>query len=81
MVVKSDSQGNIDKVDLKSKVEKHKDDLGALMLTYPSTYGVYEEGVMDICDLVHQNGGQVYGFSSCIYPVYSFHLGTWTGRI
>lgn len=60
VVVKSDENGNIDIDDLKSKVDKHASNLAALMLTYPSTYGVYEEGVKDLCKLVHDNGGQVY---------------------
>jgi len=60
VVVKSDSDGNIDIEDLKAKAEKHKDHLAALMVTYPSTYGVFEEGVVEIIDTIHKYGGQVY---------------------
>ena len=60
VVVKSDEAGNIDIDDLKEKVEQHKDNLSALMITYPSTYGVFETGVVEICDVVHQAGGMVY---------------------
>jgi glycine dehydrogenase len=60
VTVKSDDKGNVDIEDLKSKAEKHKDKLAALMITYPSTYGVFEEGVVDIIDIVHGHGGQVY---------------------
>ena len=58
--VRCDVQGNIDIDDLKSKAEKHSKDLAALMITYPSTHGVFEEGVTAICDLIHLHGGQVY---------------------
>ncbi|MDB4690827.1 aminomethyl-transferring glycine dehydrogenase [Verrucomicrobia bacterium] len=58
--VQCDDQGNIDFEDLKAKVEQHADELAALMITYPSTHGVFEEGVRAICDLIHQHGGQVY---------------------
>ncbi|MBC8299414.1 MAG: aminomethyl-transferring glycine dehydrogenase subunit GcvPB, partial [Pelagibacterales bacterium] len=60
VVVSCDSHGNVDFEDLKNKVEKHKDNLAALMVTYPSTHGVFEEKIVDICELVHSNGGQVY---------------------
>ncbi|TNE28997.1 MAG: glycine dehydrogenase (aminomethyl-transferring) [Alphaproteobacteria bacterium] len=60
VVVKCDQNGNIDLDDLRAKAEKHKDDLAALMVTYPSTHGVFEEGIVDICDIVHDYGGQVY---------------------
>eukprot|EP00401_Gymnodinium_catenatum_P054575 CAMPEP_0117601206 /NCGR_PEP_ID=MMETSP0784-20121206/76903_1 /TAXON_ID=39447 /ORGANISM="" /LENGTH=196 /DNA_ID=CAMNT_0005403901 /DNA_START=388 /DNA_END=974 /DNA_ORIENTATION=+ len=60
VVVKSDDNGNIDIVDLKAKAEKNKDKLAALMITYPSTYGVFEEEVKEIIDIVHDYGGQVY---------------------
>lgn len=52
--------GYLDIVDLKAKAEKHKDNLAAFMVTYPSTYGVFESGVEEACDIIHQNGGQVY---------------------
>jgi len=55
-----DAEGNVDMADLKAKAEKHKDKLSALMVTYPSTHGVFEETIVDICDLIHANGGQVY---------------------
>jgi glycine dehydrogenase len=59
VVVKSDG-GIIDVKDLKEKAEKHKDDLAALMVTYPSTYGVFEEAIKEITDCIHGHGGQVY---------------------
>ncbi|MGA0996357.1 MAG: aminomethyl-transferring glycine dehydrogenase [Vulcanococcus sp.] len=60
VAVACDDQGNIDRSDLQAKVETHKDELAALMVTYPSTHGVFEEGIREICALVHQHGGQVY---------------------
>ncbi|TFH75740.1 aminomethyl-transferring glycine dehydrogenase [Gammaproteobacteria bacterium LSUCC0112] len=60
VVVACDDKGNIDVADLKVKVQQHKDNLAALMITYPSTHGVFEEAVKDICQLIHDNGGQVY---------------------
>jgi glycine dehydrogenase len=60
VVVKSDEHGNIDVADLKAKAAEHADNLAALMVTYPSTHGVYEESIVDICRIVHENGGQVY---------------------
>ena len=60
VVVRSDGQGNVDVDDLKAKAEEHKDRLAALMITYPSTHGVFEEAIPDICATVHANGGQVY---------------------
>ena len=60
VVVKCDDAGNIDVADLKAKAELHKDNLGALMVTYPSTHGVFEETIKDICDTVHAFGGLVY---------------------
>uniref|UniRef100_A0A672J184 glycine dehydrogenase (aminomethyl-transferring) n=1 Tax=Salarias fasciatus TaxID=181472 RepID=A0A672J184_SALFA len=59
-VVEVDKDGNIDLAHLKALVDKHKASLAAMMITYPSTFGVFEEHVGDICDLIHQNGGQVY---------------------
>ncbi len=58
--VNCDDKGNIDVVHMKSLVAKHADDLGALMITYPSTHGVFEEEIIEITDLIHANGGQVY---------------------
>jgi glycine dehydrogenase len=60
VVVKTDDQGNIDMADLKAQAEKHSANLGALMITYPSTHGVYEENVTEVCELIHAHGGQVY---------------------
>ncbi len=60
VVVKTDEKGNIDYADLKAQAEKHSDHLAALMITYPSTHGVYEDNVKDVCDLIHAHGGQVY---------------------
>jgi glycine dehydrogenase len=60
VTVKTCDNGDVDFEDLKAKVEKHSKDLAALMVTYPSTYGVFEEGILDICNLVHKHGGQVY---------------------
>jgi glycine dehydrogenase len=60
VVTKTDARGNIDVADLRAKAEAHKDDLAALMVTYPSTHGVFEESIREICDIVHQHGGQVY---------------------
>ncbi|MEB3282449.1 MAG: aminomethyl-transferring glycine dehydrogenase [Lyngbya sp.] len=60
VAVKCDSEGNIDINDLKTKAEKHGQNLAALMVTYPSTHGVFEEGIQEICDIIHNNGGQVY---------------------
>ena len=60
VVVKSDEQGNIDPVDFKAKVEENSENLAALMVTYPSTYGVFEEGIKEICATIHEHGGQVY---------------------
>ncbi len=58
--VACNDRGDIDLADLKAKAAKHADKLGALMITYPSTHGVFEEGVREICDVIHQHGGQVY---------------------
>jgi glycine dehydrogenase len=60
VVVACDEQGNVDVEDLKAKIAEHRDDLAAIMLTYPSTHGVFEESVGEICALVHEAGGQVY---------------------
>ncbi|MDD2793875.1 MAG: aminomethyl-transferring glycine dehydrogenase [Sediminibacterium sp.] len=60
VVVKCDEAGNIDVADLKAKAEQYKDNLGALMVTYPSTHGVFEETIKDICAIIHANGGMVY---------------------
>ena len=60
VVVACDNDGNVDVLDLEQKIAEHKDTLSALMITYPSTHGVYEEAVVDICKMVHAAGGQVY---------------------
>ncbi|KIA91339.1 glycine dehydrogenase [Pedobacter kyungheensis] len=60
VVVKSLENGNIDVEDLKAKAELHKDNLSCLMVTYPSTHGVFEESIIEICETIHANGGQVY---------------------
>jgi glycine dehydrogenase len=58
--VACDDQGNININDLQAKAEKHQESLAALMITYPSTHGVFETGIEDICNIIHSNGGQVY---------------------
>jgi glycine dehydrogenase len=60
VVVDCDENGNVDIANLKAKAEQHADNLACLMLTYPSTHGVFEEAVREICDIVHAKGGQVY---------------------
>ena len=60
IVIKCDESGNIDVGDLKEKAEENKESLSALMITYPSTHGVFEETISDICDIIHEFGGQVY---------------------
>lgn len=60
VVVKSDERGNVDIDDLRAKAEKYTDSLAALMITYPSTHGVFEQEVVDIIKIIHDNGGQVY---------------------
>jgi glycine dehydrogenase len=60
VVTKCDEAGNIDMTDMAAQVEKHKDNLAGLMITYPSTHGVFEETIMDLCKLIHDNGGLVY---------------------
>lgn len=60
VVVNCDENGNIDVQDLKSKAELHKDSLALLMVTYPSTHGVFEESIIDLCETIHKYGGQVY---------------------
>ena len=60
VVVSCDANGNVDLNDLKEKAELHSKNLAAIMITYPSTHGVFEEGVKEICEIIHQHGGQVY---------------------
>jgi glycine dehydrogenase len=60
VVVQCDAEGKIDLKDLASKAEQHKDNLAALMVTYPSTFGVFDTNIKDVCKIIHDNGGQVY---------------------
>jgi glycine dehydrogenase len=60
VVVRCDDNGNIDVADLKAKAEQYKNELSCLMVTYPSTHGVFEESIIEICGIIHENGGQVY---------------------
>lgn len=60
VVVQCDDEGNIDVDDLKARAEEHKNELSCVMVTYPSTHGVFEESIREVCDVVHDNGGQVY---------------------
>ena len=60
VIVKSADNGEIDMDDLRAKAEEHKENLGALMVTYPSTHGVFEEAILEVMDIIHNNGGQVY---------------------
>ena len=60
VVVACDARGDVDVDDLRAKAEKHSKDLAAVMITYPSTHGVFEEHIREICDIVHAHGGQVY---------------------
>lgn len=60
VVTACDARGNVDIADLKAKAEEHRDRLAAIMITYPSTHGVFEEGIREICEIIHANGGQVY---------------------
>lgn len=60
VIVACDVNGNIDLSDLKAKATEHSQNLGALMITYPSTHGVFEESIIEICEIIHSNGGQVY---------------------
>ncbi|MCB1029888.1 MAG: aminomethyl-transferring glycine dehydrogenase, partial [Acidimicrobiales bacterium] len=60
VVVACDDDGNIDLDDLRAKAQEHSDNLAAIMVTYPSTHGVFEEGIMEVCAVIHRHGGQVY---------------------
>ncbi len=60
VLVDCDDSGNIDVADLRKKADEHKDDLACIMVTYPSTHGVFEEAIVEVCDIIHDNGGQVY---------------------
>ena len=67
VAVACDQDGNIDVADLRAKAEAHKKDLACLMVTYPSTHGVFEETIKEICEVIHANGGQVYMDLSLIH--------------
>lgn len=60
VIVECDLQGNVDVADLRAKATLHSDQLAAIMVTYPSTHGVFEENIVEVCDIVHEHGGQVY---------------------
>ncbi|MCB0037651.1 MAG: aminotransferase class V-fold PLP-dependent enzyme, partial [Anaerolineales bacterium] len=60
VVIKTDDDGSIDVADLRAQAEKHSENLAALMITYPSTHGVFEADIKEVCDIIHQNGGLVY---------------------
>jgi len=60
VTVRCDARGNIDMYDLRAKAEQHRDNLAAFMVTYPSTHGVFEAGIKEMCEIVHEHGGQVY---------------------
>jgi len=60
VVTTCDDHGNVDLDDLRTKAEQHSENLAAIMVTYPSTHGVFEEGITEVCDIIHQHGGQVY---------------------
>jgi glycine dehydrogenase len=60
VIVECDSHGNVDMADLKDKAGRHREDLACIMVTYPSTHGVFEESIIELCDIVHEHGGQVY---------------------
>lgn len=60
VVVKCDEMGNVDLNDLRLKAETHRDKLAAIMVTYPSTHGVFEKGISELVEIIHSNGGQVY---------------------
>ena len=60
VIVKSTERGEVDLDDLRAQCEAHTDDLAAIMVTYPSTHGVYEDGIVELCEIVHEHGGQVY---------------------
>jgi glycine dehydrogenase len=60
VIVECDEQGNVDMADLREKAQRHTEDLACIMVTYPSTHGVFEESIIELCDIVHRHGGQVY---------------------
>ena len=60
VIVECDKDGNVDLADLKTKAERHSNELAAIMVTYPSTHGVFEESIVELCEIIHGHGGQVY---------------------
>jgi glycine dehydrogenase len=60
VVVKTDDEGKVDVADMEAKAVQHRDNLAALMITYPSTHGVFEKGIRRVCEIIHENGGMVY---------------------
>ena len=60
VIVECDERGNVDMGDLRDKAQRHSEDLSCIMVTYPSTHGVFEESIIELCEVVHQHGGQVY---------------------
>ncbi len=60
VIVECDTRGNVDMSDLKEKAARHSEELAAIMVTYPSTHGVFEESIIELCEVIHQHGGQVY---------------------
>jgi glycine dehydrogenase len=60
VIVECDALGNVDLADLREKAQRHSDELSCIMVTYPSTHGVFEEAIIEVCDIVHEHGGQVY---------------------
>ena len=60
VIVECDAQGNVDLEDLRAKAGRHRDELACIMVTYPSTHGVFEESIVELCEIVHEHGGQVY---------------------
>ena len=76
----TDAKGNVDIKELESAAIKHKDKLAALMITYPSTHGVYEDNVDEICRIVHDNGGQVCSLSLSLSISLYIHMYTLKSR-
>lgn len=76
VTVSTDAEGNVNMKELQEKAEKHSNTLAALMITYPSTHGVYEEGVDEICRIIHSHGGQVYMDGANM----NAQVGSWVAR-
>ncbi|MFN7207767.1 MAG: aminomethyl-transferring glycine dehydrogenase [Burkholderiales bacterium] len=79
VVVACDQDGNVDLIDLRAKAEKYSDQLAALMVTYPSTHGVFEEAIVDICNIIHQHGGQVDPDGANMYALVGLAKPGWYG--